>query len=97
MDIFAPMTNRIINANLKTGLKPYVMKNTFQNLLGKGIVACACVAMSVNIFAQNANPESYFSGVRAASGYKPQSDHNPLMTQRYGADPYAMTMKYSST
>ena len=66
------------------------MKNTFQNLLGKGIVACACVAMSANIFAQNANPESYFSGVRAASGYKPQSDHNPLTTQRYGADPYAM-------
>lgn len=66
------------------------MKNTFQNLWGKGIVTCACIAMSINVFAQNSNPESYFSGVRVASGYKPQSDHNPLMTQRYGADPYAM-------
>ena len=91
MNTFALMTDSVIRAKKENrNLKPYVMKNTFQNLLGKGIVACACVAMSANIFAQNANPESYFSGVRAASGYKPQSDHNPLMTQRYGADPYAM-------
>ena len=90
MNTFVPMTNVSSGGKENRNLKPYVMKNTFQNLLGKGIVACACVAMSANIFAQNANPESYFSGVRAASGYKPQSDHNPLMTQRYGADPYAM-------
>lgn len=33
---------------------------------------------------------SYFEGYKAQLGYKGLDDTNPLMTQRFGADPYAM-------
>lgn len=33
---------------------------------------------------------SYFEGLKANLGYKGINDTNPLMTQRFGADPYAM-------
>lgn len=32
----------------------------------------------------------YFNNVTLAKGYKSQTDHNPLFTQRFGADPCAM-------
>lgn len=38
----------------------------------------------------SADLSSYFSGVNPTKGYKAQSAHNPMMTQRFGADPYAM-------
>ena len=33
---------------------------------------------------------SYFEGLKANLGYKGINETNPLMTQRFGADPYAM-------
>ena len=38
----------------------------------------------------SADPSSYFSGVTPTKGYKAQTAHNPMMTQRFGADPFAM-------
>ena len=34
--------------------------------------------------------QAMFDGVELAKSYKPQGEHNPLATQRFGADPYAM-------
>lgn len=36
------------------------------------------------------DPSKAFDGVALTKGYKDQSNHNTLMTQRFGADPYAM-------
>lgn len=40
--------------------------------------------------ANSADLSSYFSGVSLTKGYKDQTAHNPLFTQHFGADPYAM-------
>ncbi|WP_081673346.1 MULTISPECIES: glycoside hydrolase family 43 protein [unclassified Butyrivibrio] len=34
--------------------------------------------------------EEMFKGVKLSPAYKKYSDHNPVMTQRYGADPYVL-------
>lgn len=61
-------------------------------LLRKSVVtACTCLALSNGAYAQNL--ESYFSGASLATGYKSLSNHNPLYTQRFGADPCAMVYK----
>lgn len=58
-------------------------------LLKKSVVAaCTCLALTNGAYAQNL--ESYFSGASLAKSYKSLSNHNPLYSQRYGADPYAM-------
>lgn len=36
------------------------------------------------------NPEEIFQDISALKSAKPITDHNPVMTQRYGADPYAL-------
>lgn len=68
------------------------MKNTFtvsKTLCKKLAAACACLAFVNTSFAQT-NMESYFSGASLAKGYKKLTNHNPMYTQRYGADPCAM-------
>jgi arabinoxylan arabinofuranohydrolase len=39
------------------------------------------------------NPEEYFKNIRLAESYKTFDEHNPLITQRFGADPYAIVYK----
>ncbi|MCR4763837.1 MAG: family 43 glycosylhydrolase [Lachnospiraceae bacterium] len=34
--------------------------------------------------------EALFAEIRPAAGYKKRGDHNPVMIQRFGADPYSM-------
>jgi len=36
------------------------------------------------------DPSALFQNVELAKGYKAQKEHNPIATQRFGADPYAM-------
>ena len=36
------------------------------------------------------NPETYFERMMYATAYKSTMQCNPIMTQRFGADPYAM-------
>ncbi len=36
------------------------------------------------------NPETYFERIMYATAYKSTAQTNPIMTQRFGADPYAM-------
>lgn len=36
------------------------------------------------------SPEKMFENIELTQGYKPQTEHNPLATQKFGADPYAM-------
>lgn len=52
-------------------------------LLMQFLLMCSALAFG-------ADPAAYFNGVTPVKGYKSQSDHNPMMTQRFGADPYAM-------
>lgn len=40
--------------------------------------------------AQTNSPETYFDDIALAKNYKLLENHNPLFTQRFGADPYAM-------
>lgn len=49
-----------------------------------------CLLATTVSLAQAATPASYFDGVTPTSGYKAQTSHNPIMTQHFGADPYAM-------
>ncbi len=37
-----------------------------------------------------ADPSAQFQNVELAKGYKAQNEHNPIATQKFGADPYAM-------
>lgn len=69
---------------LKTQITHY-MKNTNYKKVG-AIAMLALMSAATN--AQDLS--SYFSGVTPTKGYKNQSDHNPLFTQRFGADPCAM-------
>ena len=34
--------------------------------------------------------EEMFSNIKLSKAIKGMSDHNPVMTQRFGADPYAL-------
>lgn len=43
-----------------------------------------------NMSETNKNVAAYFDGLKVNLGYKGVNDTNPLMTQRFGADPYAM-------
>ena len=52
-------------------------------LLLQLLLFCSAILFSADL-------SSYFSGVNPTKGYKAQSAHNPMMTQRFGADPYAM-------
>lgn len=61
------------------------MKNTDYKKVG----ALALLAF-MSTAANSQDLSSYFSGVTPIKGYKSQSDHNPLFTQRFGADPCAM-------
>lgn len=63
-------------------MKSTLLKRTF-------VAACSCLAIAGSTYAQG-NLESYFSGATLAKGYKSLSNHNPLYTQRFGADPCAM-------
>ncbi|MCQ2251433.1 MAG: glycoside hydrolase family 43 protein [Bacteroidales bacterium] len=36
------------------------------------------------------NPANLFDGLQLAKSYKPQNNFNPIATQKFGADPYAM-------
>ena len=55
----------------------------------KNILALALTSLlTTSISAQDLS--SYFAGVTPTKGYKSQSNHNPLFTQRFGADPCAM-------
>ena len=36
------------------------------------------------------DPKEMFEGVKLQSSAKPVTDHNPVMVQRFGADPYAL-------
>lgn len=66
-------------------MKSTLLKRTF-------VAACSCLAIAGSTYAQG-NLESYFSGATLAKGYKSLSNHNPLYTQRFGADPCAMIYK----
>ena len=56
---------------------------TMKFLLLQLLLFCSAILFSADL-------SSYFSGVNPTKGYKAQSAHNPMMTQRFGADPYAM-------
>lgn len=36
------------------------------------------------------NPAALFEGMKVSTSYKTMENHNPIMTQRFGADPFAM-------
>lgn len=60
------------------------------NTKGKRLVPLALLALVTASQATAQDLSSYFSGVTLTKGYKAQTDHNPLFTQRFGADPCAM-------
>ena len=63
------------------------MKNHF---LLSTAVAFLLNSSGLSLAATDAELAQQFSNVTLSTGYKSQSNHNPLMTQRYGADPYVM-------
>lgn len=62
-------------------------KNTFKKFW---IAALTLLALSPAVDAQNNNLASYFDNMTLAKSYKDLANHNPLFTQRFGADPCAM-------
>lgn len=64
------------------------MNNTTMNFKKCALFASLALLSAGQTTAQDLS--SYFAGVNLTKGYKAQSDHNPLFTQRFGADPCAM-------
>ncbi|MCQ2975528.1 MAG: glycoside hydrolase family 43 protein [Bacteroidales bacterium] len=57
----------------------------------KSILSMAfVVGATLAITSCSTNLEEQFKNITLTQGYKPQTEHNPIATQRFGADPYAM-------
>lgn len=71
---------------LENTLNYMIMKNAIKHfrLATLALLSCSTLANA------QSDLSSYFNNVTLTKGYKNQSDHNPLFTQRFGADPCAM-------
>lgn len=58
-----------------------------KNKLTNAILPMTLVALMASC---GQSPEKMFENIELTQGYKPQTEHNPLATQKFGADPYAM-------
>lgn len=56
----------------------------------KRILLSSIVALLAGGATAGNDAAQYFNDLRLAQGYKSQANHNPLFTQRFGADPCAM-------
>lgn len=56
----------------------------------KRLILPAAMACSAMLAGCGPDPSVLFQNVEPMKGFKAQSEHNPIATQRFGADPYAM-------
>lgn len=69
------------------------MKRLREAIIVVMFIITITLALGINRVSAVEDPAVLFEGIKLAKSYKSLYFHNPIMTQRFGADPYAMVYK----
>ncbi len=70
-----------------------IMKRLREAIIVVMFIITITLALGINRVSAVEDPAVLFEGIKLAKSYKSLYFHNPIMTQRFGADPYAMVYK----